>query len=88
MPIIILVVSVIVLFVWYNWGRAHARSALSARLDPMLNRFTRRKPCRWHCHDAHTAGLRSFRCDTCGVTAYSSDSRGPTECKRNLRGGL
>ncbi|MBS8227667.1 hypothetical protein [Vannielia litorea] len=87
MPAILTALAVIGLFVWWNWGRARARSELSSRLDPLANRVLRRRKCRWR-PTGGSGALKEFRCESCGVTAYSQRSAGPAECKRNLRSSL
>ncbi len=47
----------------------------------------RGRQCRWQLIDDRRA-LKEFRCESCGVTAYSQSARGPQECKRNLRSSL
>ncbi|MBY6050053.1 hypothetical protein KUV47_18920 [Vannielia litorea] len=87
MPIVISALVVIGLFIWWNWGRNRARAELSNRLDPLANRVFRRRKCRWS-PVGGSGALKEFRCETCGVTAYSQSARGPAECKKGLRGGL
>ncbi len=50
-------------------------------------RLPRRRACRWQ-PVGQKGSLSEFRCETCKVTAYSQDPRGPRECKRRLGGGL
>jgi hypothetical protein len=88
MPFIIIGLMVIGLIVWQLWGRDRAQGELSTRLDPLANRVLRRKPCRWRPSGGTSESLREFRCEHCGVTAYSASAKGPTECKRSLTGGL
>jgi hypothetical protein len=87
MPILILALACIGYFVWYNWGRAKAQSELSRKLDPMWDRMRKPKKCRWVSGRVHGGGLREFTCETCGVTAYSGNSKGPRECKKRLGSG-
>ncbi|MFV0409324.1 MAG: hypothetical protein ACK5LJ_06410 [Paracoccus sp. (in: a-proteobacteria)] len=47
----------------------------------------RGRKCRWALIDDRRA-LKEFRCESCGVTAYSQSGHGPRECKRNLRSSL
>lgn len=88
MPFLILLATLAALVLWRLWARDRAQSELGRRLDPLANRLFRRRPCRWRADGAGRGNLRSFRCETCGITAYSQDAKGPRECKRNLRGGL
>jgi len=88
MPFIILIITSAVLFIWYNWGRNRARSSLSQHLDPFFYRLFKKLPCQWVPVEKITGGLNQFRCQNCGVTAYSTSGKGPQECKRSLRGGL
>jgi hypothetical protein len=88
MPFLILGLTLAALIVWRLWARDRLQGELSTRLDPLANRLFRSRPCRWHPTGAATESLREFRCDSCGVTAYSMDARGPNECKSSLKGGL
>ncbi|MGL5009322.1 MAG: hypothetical protein ACRC6I_05535 [Paracoccaceae bacterium] len=88
MPILIAIALLAALFVWANWGRDKATGALGSKLDPLWSRLTRRRKCRWVAEGASGETLRAFRCETCGVTAYSAQATGPQECKRGLGGGL
>lgn len=86
MPILILLATVLALILWRLWARDRVENEMGRRLDPLFYRLFRRRKCRWH-HIGHRASLGEFRCQTCGVTAYSNSSAGPTECKRGLSGG-
>jgi hypothetical protein len=88
MPVLIGLLLIAAVFIWANWGRDRARGELSSRLDPLWSRLFRRKACRWVPAGIAGENLRAFRCNTCGVTAYSASHNGPTECKRGLAGGL
>jgi hypothetical protein len=88
MPFLVAGLMLVAWFVWANWGRDKAGAELNSRLDPVWSRFFRRKKCRWQEIGPSGESLRAFRCDHCGVTAYSSIPSGPRECKRGLTGGL
>ncbi len=87
MPILIAVLMIAALVVWRLWARDRAQAELGSRLDPLANRLLRRRKCKWVAQDSRHS-LREFRCDTCGVTAYSRSPNGPVECKRQLRNHL
>ena len=87
MPFMIGLLVIAALLVWRLWARDRAEAELSSRLDPLWRRIFRRKSCRWRLVNDRSA-LREFRCETCGVTAYSRSDRGPVECKRQLRSSL
>ncbi|MFD1795221.1 hypothetical protein FQV27_13900 [Paracoccus aurantiacus] len=87
MPLMIGLLLIAALLVWQLWGRDRTQAELSNRLDPFWYRIFRRKKCRWHVIDDRRT-LKEFRCETCGVTAYSRSDRGPVECKRQLRSTL
>lgn len=62
------------------WWRRARRGAGPARLM--------RRNCRWQ-PQGGSGTLKAFRCETCGVTAYSKERRGPRDCKKGLdRAGL
>lgn len=44
--------------------------------------------CRWRAGGGAGGQLSRWRCEACGVEAYSSDGHPPKECKRVLKGGL
>ncbi|WP_425074149.1 hypothetical protein [Sagittula sp. S175] len=46
-----------------------------------------RKACKWVAEGEARGSLRSFRCKTCGVTAYSQRPEGPELCKKGLADG-
>ena len=46
-----------------------------------------RKACKWVPEGEARGSLRSFRCKTCGVTAYSQRPEGPELCKKGLADG-
>lgn len=87
MPFLIALLVLAALVVWRLWARDRAQAELSNRLDPVWYRVFRRTKCRWQLVNGRTA-MKEFRCETCGVTAYSRSDRGPTECKRQLRSSL
>ena len=84
MPILIAAAAIILLTLWRLWARDRAQVEIGRRMDPLFHRLFRRRPCRWQLLDGRSA-LSEFRCETCGVTAYSRSARGPAECKRELR---
>lgn len=88
MPFLIVAALVVLWFVWANWGRDKAGAELGRTLDPAWRRLVRRRKCRWQATGAGGGALSEFRCETCGVTAYSGSAKGPKECKRGLGGGL
>ena len=47
-----------------------------------------RKECHWHPTSGGTESLNAFRCETCGVVAFSQDRKGPAQCKKGLDGRL
>lgn len=85
MPVVLVALLAIAGFIWWSWGRKRAGDEVSYRLDKLL---FRRKPCKWQPTGNGKGALNEFRCDTCGVSAYSRSPKGPVDCKRNLRGGL
>jgi hypothetical protein len=88
MQILIAIALIVLWFVWANWGRDKASGELDRTLNPVWRRVMRRKKCRWTATGVSGESLRAFRCQTCGVTAYSATSTGPQECKRGLSGRL
>lgn len=44
------------------------------------------KSCRWKSVGDGSGTLHEFQCKTCGVTAYSTEKRGPKQCKKGLEG--
>lgn len=87
MPLLIAALVLAALVVWRLWARDRTQAELATRLDPIWRRLFRRKTCRWQLVRDRSS-LKEFRCETCGVTAYSRADRGPTECKRQLRSSL
>ena len=82
MPILIIVVVIAVILVLL------LPSPLNSGRHRPLRPFWR-KSCRWRPTDKASESLRAFECQTCGITAYSSNATGPQDCKRGLdRGGL
>lgn len=88
MPLLILVLVLAGLMLWRLWARDRAQAELGRHLDPLANRLFRRRRCRWRPEGPVRGSLRPFRCETCGVTAYSQNPKGPAECKRGLRSAL
>ena len=84
MPVVLAILLAVAGFVWWSWGRRRAGNEVAFRLDKLF----RRKPCKWRPTGDGKGALQEFRCETCGVSAYSRTSRGPVDCKRNIRGGL
>jgi hypothetical protein len=88
MPVLIGLALLVALFIWANWGRDKVQGELGNRLDPIWSRLFRKRPCRWAAAGTSGENLHEFRCQSCGVTAYSASAQGPKECKRGLGGGL
>lgn len=88
MPILIGLALAVIGFVWWNWGRDRARSEMSNKLDPFMDRLMRKRPCRWVQAGRGKGGFDEYRCDTCNVVAYSRTGKPPETCKRTLGGGL
>ncbi|MGH1367052.1 MAG: hypothetical protein ACRBCL_00440 [Maritimibacter sp.] len=59
-------------------GQAKAKSA------PHLGKWRGRKACKWRAIGDQGATLREFECETCGITAYSVEARGPKDCKKDF----
>jgi hypothetical protein len=83
MPIILTFLVLAAGFIWWSWGRDRAGSALSRRLDGLF----RRSPCKWALTGDSNGRLVEYRCETCGIAAYSTTGAAPVTCKRNIRNG-
>ncbi len=88
MPFLILIGLLAVGLVWRLWARDRAKSELGRRLDPVARRVFSRKPCRWQRVGRKNATFEEYRCDKCGITAYSQTGGPPETCKKGLGGGL
>ncbi|GEM_PF-2539497 len=44
-----------------------------------------KKNCKWVATGDPERRLREYRCETCGVTGYSSTGSPPVECKQGLK---
>lgn len=86
MPILILALVCIAFFVWSNWGRAKAQTELNRTLDPIWNKMRQPKKCKWVLTQTHDGSLQEFTCQTCKVTAYSGNPKGPQQCKKGFGG--
>ncbi len=85
MPILIAIVVIAAVLLWLLPNPLNSGS--SRPLKPFWHFFTRRKPCRWRPTGTSGESLRAFECETCGITAYSSNAVGPQDCKRGLDSG-
>ena len=46
-----------------------------------------KRNCKWTATGDPARRLREYRCETCGVTGYSSTGNPPIECKQALKTG-
>ncbi|MGL6209353.1 MAG: hypothetical protein ACRC14_05940 [Paracoccaceae bacterium] len=83
MPIILTVLILVAGFLWWSWGRDRAGSVVSNRLD----RLFRRSACKWTPTGETNGRFHEYRCETCGIAAYSTTGSPPVTCKRNIRNG-
>ena len=85
MHILLLVLLTAAGFIWWSWDRRR-RAGDEESFGP--DSLFRRKPCKWQPTGDGKGALLEFRCETCGVSAYSRTGKGPVDCKQNLRGRL
>jgi hypothetical protein len=88
MPLVIAIAVGVAFILWRIWARDRVEGAVAGRLDTWVARVFGRNRCRWTKAGKGVGSLQEFRCDTCGVTAFSQSQAGPRECKRGLKGGL
>lgn len=73
------VIVLIAVIVFYRRRRGYG-SGESAPTPP-------KRLCNWVATGDPERRLREYRCETCGVTGYSSTGNPPIECKQNLKTG-
>jgi hypothetical protein len=88
MPFVIAIVLGLAFLLWRSWARDRVEGAVGRRMDTWVARVFGRNRCRWTGMGKGAGSLQEFRCETCGVTAFSQSQAGPRECKRGLKGGL
>jgi len=75
MQLVLTILIAFVLFlVWSRWRSGQ----VDRKAEPA---------CIWLATGVARGRLKEYRCDTCGVTAYSGTGKAPEGCKKALKGG-
>ncbi len=82
MPLALVIALAVIGFVWWAWGRQRAGNAVAGMLDQVF----RKRDCKWAKSGDQNGRFVEYRCAICGIAAYSTTGKAPTNCKRNLRG--
>jgi hypothetical protein len=74
MPLLLAILGAVIVFLWWSHRRATAEAAPKS------------PACIWLATGEMRGRLREYRCDSCGVTGYTTGDGPPKTCKKDLKG--
>ncbi|PWG17420.1 hypothetical protein [Salibaculum griseiflavum] len=74
MPLLLAILGAVIVFLWWSHRRATAEAA------------PKPPACIWLATGETRGRLREYRCDSCGVTGYTTGDGPPKTCKKDLKG--